>query len=164
MFLFGLLSLLQCHCVRLPTVASSPIISFMFRLTKILTCPLHTLSIIVNIPTTRDTDVWEPEIQIVSILRQFINISHIRSIILSAFVNNSIPDCVQRDNFYISLIYSILYSNSNFYIATMLSNALPKIYKKDCPFRIIVSSIGSPLHALASFLLTVYMRICLIVI
>ncbi|XP_018399984.1 PREDICTED: uncharacterized protein LOC108777557 [Cyphomyrmex costatus] len=29
---------------------------------------------------------------------------------------------------------------------------LPKIHKPDCPLRIIVSSIGSPLHSLASFL------------
>ena len=30
--------------------------------------------------------------------------------------------------------------------------ALPKIYKQDCPFRIIVSSINSPLYSLAVFL------------
>ncbi|KYM99515.1 hypothetical protein ALC62_09745 [Cyphomyrmex costatus] len=30
--------------------------------------------------------------------------------------------------------------------------ALPKIHKANCPFRIIVSSIGSPLHLLASYL------------
>ena len=30
--------------------------------------------------------------------------------------------------------------------------ALPKIHKQDCPFRIIVSSINSPLYSLAVFL------------
>ncbi|KYN15598.1 hypothetical protein ALC57_12183, partial [Trachymyrmex cornetzi] len=36
--------------------------------------------------------------------------------------------------------------------------ALPKIHKPNCPFRIVVSSIGSPLHTLTSFLHNIFCK------